>query len=930
MNLVGHLKHPALAFMFVVVGAASPQLAFSYGGEDLKDGRPWHHFDMTLRALTGAPSTPGLENRQIEHPYIHAGFSSAAATSVAWHADNIDSYLYNPTFWLKDGVGGQRTKAALTAYAELAKLHHDDTFTTAGIRDNWKRYSAGALIGLVWAAENNDVAAAHQILGMAAHAVQDFYSHSNWIDDPARRDMTWFEQPALESPARFKKPGETAPGAAVSDRPADGLGKAPVAGSRGNRAGSIGGTSRTGQSDNRVKDSMGDRRATAGNPYEGSTSEIIPEVGAPEAVRHFLWPTLFTGAYEHSERHGGHHHGKFSASCSILNASGVSGPLGEICGGASPLSGFPFCAQHRACTGAARVDLSVFGVSSDSILYMQPPGIAIDSTRIARIGAAQRSLVNAQGAFIQEGAARTLTPDSCRAIVNYGYRCDQDNDVASCSTSPDDNRSCTLDSDYLFASSKRLAILTTAKLFQHLDASMRDIEAPVNDRYEAFWTRVTKEGSSLSQRTAQYEDFSKFPFHFLSAGPYPVANPAAGGHSYAETSDGWYLRLRIRTADESDAGTDADIRLLTAGAGWEQSTVLDYLPTNDSGGRVNSRLFVYNDFERGDNDVYTVGPFPSRPQRIALINDDSNAGDVAAAIWNDFTRLVDHALTDIRRTLISIIGGNADDVGSARRHETHAQIAGRAPGRNSLFIDGGDEGRYRVNYSERIAPELLTEAESRSGWLALEITLDDLECVSESKVDRGSNSDEPYLAVLIAPLNGSASATVDAARFGPFDDVDSGERRGLDRRRFVAKFPRYGGYTIAAQLWESDDESAFDRDEMFKTFVTGVSESVRRGNGQMLDELGKSLASGWKVDEIEATAFYRGPIPELARRDLYQSVGWIEGGQRITRNLNSAPTTVPLRADDRGVDQWNVEIDTGRAELIRDLNRDIIEPVRPH
>ena len=34
---------------------------------------------------------------------------------------------------------------------------------------------------------------AHNLLGVSLHANQDFYSHSNWIDDDDLRSRTWFE-----------------------------------------------------------------------------------------------------------------------------------------------------------------------------------------------------------------------------------------------------------------------------------------------------------------------------------------------------------------------------------------------------------------------------------------------------------------------------------------------------------------------------------------------------------------------------------------------------------------------------------------------------------------------------------------------------------------------------------------------------------------
>lgn len=61
---------------------------------------------------------------------------------------------------------------------------------------------SGCLIGLHWAAqvyegshkENVDaLGPAHNILGVTFHALQDFYSHSNWIDEKERRGKIFLD-----------------------------------------------------------------------------------------------------------------------------------------------------------------------------------------------------------------------------------------------------------------------------------------------------------------------------------------------------------------------------------------------------------------------------------------------------------------------------------------------------------------------------------------------------------------------------------------------------------------------------------------------------------------------------------------------------------------------------------------------------------------
>ena len=173
--------------------SAQPEQAKSYSGEDVLDGLPFHHFDLTFRALAGDAA-----GQAPEIIFDDIGFTRKAAYAIAWHADYIDSYLYSPTWWaeplkLQRGNFKTRIKGAFSAYPELLKLHFDDTFTTKGIEDNWRRYGSGTLAGLEWARKEGDLAAAYNILGVSVHAVQDFYSHSNWIDAPERRVKTWLE-----------------------------------------------------------------------------------------------------------------------------------------------------------------------------------------------------------------------------------------------------------------------------------------------------------------------------------------------------------------------------------------------------------------------------------------------------------------------------------------------------------------------------------------------------------------------------------------------------------------------------------------------------------------------------------------------------------------------------------------------------------------
>jgi hypothetical protein len=152
----------------------------------------WHHEGLTRRAAGGV-MRPG------DGPPTPA-FSAEAVNALAFHADWVDSYAYNVEWWLNPlhGGGPDRALVALSTYSELAKLHFDDLFSAREITATWRRYLSGTLCGLEWVAACDlpprlKVSCAQNIIGASLHALQDFYSHSNWVDDPTRRGSTWFD-----------------------------------------------------------------------------------------------------------------------------------------------------------------------------------------------------------------------------------------------------------------------------------------------------------------------------------------------------------------------------------------------------------------------------------------------------------------------------------------------------------------------------------------------------------------------------------------------------------------------------------------------------------------------------------------------------------------------------------------------------------------
>lgn len=155
------------------MGIVFAHLGLPFAGEDFYNGLPWHHEEISEDALRAK------------------GYGPDAIEEIGWNADFVDSYLYNPLWWIQGGLS--RFKVAMAITPDLTKVHFDDNFSGDHIRRTWRRYLTGAMAGLVWAAERNDIAAGRNLIGVTFHAIQDFYSHSNWIDSPDRRELTWFE-----------------------------------------------------------------------------------------------------------------------------------------------------------------------------------------------------------------------------------------------------------------------------------------------------------------------------------------------------------------------------------------------------------------------------------------------------------------------------------------------------------------------------------------------------------------------------------------------------------------------------------------------------------------------------------------------------------------------------------------------------------------
>jgi hypothetical protein len=133
---------------------AKPSLAFDTG----------HHFDLTRDAM----QDQGLGNTAIE-----------VAQLENWL---VDYYSSSPTSRIKDDVN---------------LLHFDNLLTPQQVRNYWGRFTVNTRDAVHQATRERNPVKLLTIMGISLHAVQDFYTHSNWVElhppiGTGYRTETWF------------------------------------------------------------------------------------------------------------------------------------------------------------------------------------------------------------------------------------------------------------------------------------------------------------------------------------------------------------------------------------------------------------------------------------------------------------------------------------------------------------------------------------------------------------------------------------------------------------------------------------------------------------------------------------------------------------------------------------------------------------------
>lgn len=119
----------------------------------------------------------------------HSDLTRAALSEKGFANDATNiAQLQN---WLTDYYSSSPTISGRKR-AELEKLHFDNLFDTAQVENYWRRFIDNLRIETVKTATADDPFRMLLVIGVGLHAVQDFYSHSNWVETHSRQTDSVF------------------------------------------------------------------------------------------------------------------------------------------------------------------------------------------------------------------------------------------------------------------------------------------------------------------------------------------------------------------------------------------------------------------------------------------------------------------------------------------------------------------------------------------------------------------------------------------------------------------------------------------------------------------------------------------------------------------------------------------------------------------
>lgn len=497
-----------------------------------------------------------------------------------------------------------------------------------------------------------------------------------------------------------------------------------------------------------------------------------------------LAENIYTGAYELDHQLGVKSHGKWIPKDAIWGQPGVKQIMEIACDPLSPFSNSDYCASYKAVKAGTPMMPTVGGVLlPQSIMVYTPAGIALDNTWVANESIKQRGIA---ADFIHDAKG-----SAGKKAFDLTYK---------------------------------LALNQSVQWLQTLERAM--IKANAGD----FWNKVKNTKAGIADRTAQYEHYNQFPYTFMSAGEYPPKNVAR--------ADEWFLRVRVKTANDRNSGTDSDIQLRAGGKLFD----LDYMPKAFP-------LLAYNDFEAGDDDIYVVGPFAQCPNSFDLINNSADKSEMLNALGRDFVAGVNQTYKGVGDMLLNVVAGHADKV-AVNKTLWMPQDLAAIPATGKAFridLNGGKEGIYRVDGTILKVGEDEQNAE-------FSVRLDKLSCIKESTWDRGSSEDEPFILCALNPFPGGQQSWLSPV----FSKVDTGESRDLKHEFGRVRIPKSAGMlNLAITQMESDDEPEASRKQLMQGFAGMLEKNTEEPGRRFLTAAATTVAAEWKVEHLEVTAWSR-------------------------------------------------------------------------
>ena len=140
---------------------------------------------LALSAVPAAAFDTGPHASITIDSTMRAGFNRNAANAIQVENWLTDYYTSSPTI----GSGAQ---------CDLEKLHFDDVFSDTDVANYWKTLTANSRAAVQQAEKDGDVIAFYVAFGISLHVVQDFYAHSNWVEQNGAagqyKTRSWFDK----------------------------------------------------------------------------------------------------------------------------------------------------------------------------------------------------------------------------------------------------------------------------------------------------------------------------------------------------------------------------------------------------------------------------------------------------------------------------------------------------------------------------------------------------------------------------------------------------------------------------------------------------------------------------------------------------------------------------------------------------------------